>query len=161
MPRKKQEIKPIQAMRLKEARENANLTQQYLADQIHVSVQMVRNWENARRVIPDYVFDKYSELCKVHKGYLKGYTSLKDAQVWKEFDNLSSPLLADEIRQYGAFKDYVESLGFIVEDEFVSEDECNIVFTSPEGRVSRFNSDEANSLEHEVKAFVTFKITNK
>ena len=59
--------------RLKELREEKNMTRQALADELHISVRLVGYWENGQRECSLDMLIKLAKLLDTDVNYLIGY----------------------------------------------------------------------------------------
>ena len=60
-------------IRLKELREEKNMTRQALADELHISVRLVGYWENGQRECSLDMLIKLAKLLDTDVNYLIGY----------------------------------------------------------------------------------------
>ncbi len=60
--------------RLKELREEKNMTRQALADELHISVRLVGYWENGQRECSLDMLIKLAKLLDTDVNYLIGYS---------------------------------------------------------------------------------------
>lgn len=60
--------------RLKELREEKNMTRQALADELHISVRLVGYWENGQRECSLNMLIKLAKLLDTDVNYLIGYS---------------------------------------------------------------------------------------
>lgn len=61
-------------IRLKELREEKNMTRQALADELHISVRLVGYWENGQRECSLDMLIKLAKLLDSDVNYLIGYS---------------------------------------------------------------------------------------
>lgn len=61
-------------IRLKELREEKNMTRQALADELHISVRLVGYWENGQRECSLDMLIKLAKLLDTDVNYLIGYS---------------------------------------------------------------------------------------
>ena len=61
-------------IRLKELREEKNMTRQTLADELHISVRLVGYWENGQRECSLDMLIKLAKLLDTDVNYLIGYS---------------------------------------------------------------------------------------
>lgn len=61
-------------IRLKELREEKNITRQALADKLHISVRLVGYWENGQRECSMDMLIKLAKLLDTDVNYLIGYS---------------------------------------------------------------------------------------
>lgn len=60
-------------IRLKELREEKNMTRQALAEELHISVRLVGYWENGQRECSLDMLIKLAKLLDIDVNYLIGY----------------------------------------------------------------------------------------
>lgn len=60
-------------IRLKELREEKNMTRQALADELHISIRLVGYWENGQRECSLDMLIKLAKLLDTDVNYLIGY----------------------------------------------------------------------------------------
>ena len=67
-------------MRIKDLREDADLTQQLLAEHLHIKQNTYSQYENGQRQLPLDVLIKLAKFYGVSTDYILGLTDLKDPQ---------------------------------------------------------------------------------
>ena len=67
-------------MRIKDLREDADLTQQLLAEHLHIKQNTYSQYENGQRQLPLDVLIKRAKFYGVSTDYILGLTDLKDPQ---------------------------------------------------------------------------------
>ena len=68
----------MQQNRIRELREDSDLTQKYIASYLRVAQNTYSNYENGNREIPIYQLIKLAEYYNVNMDYLLGRTDVKD-----------------------------------------------------------------------------------
>ena len=146
----------IPGMRVKELRNERHITQDKLAEMLHVEPNTVSMIENGRRNLTREKAEQIAALFEgVRPEYLLGYTDFKT-----EFEE-NCHKLADYVCHHGivALKRYLESLGYIIEKD---NKPLFHMLRSPSGEILfRFSDDDFNSFSEDVFDFVKMKILKK
>ena len=64
--------------RLRDLRDDKDLTQQYVADYLHINQRTYSSYENAQRMIPFQILSALADLYDTSVDYLIGRTDVKD-----------------------------------------------------------------------------------
>lgn len=111
------------------ARENTNLTQEKASEQLGISVESLRAYENDKRMPPTTIVSKMTE---IYNNQFLGYQHLKSS-IGNELIDLPNvklkPISSAALKLYIAIRNYLkledEFIG-IVEDDVIEKDEEEI-----------------------------------